>query len=124
MQKEEQDLRDRTKAFALQIVRMFSALPKTTEAQVLRTSLGFGSWDLELRPRKRCAGHEPVIFVVILKRAKISYFCLHPSSFPNSVGSFRVGLLLMIAVSAGAFACILALPAHSRQGAQELGAAE
>jgi four helix bundle protein len=35
MQKEENDLRDRTKAFALRIVRMFSALPKTTEAQVL-----------------------------------------------------------------------------------------
>ena len=29
MQKEENDLRDRTKAFALRIVRMFSALPKT-----------------------------------------------------------------------------------------------
>lgn len=29
------DLRDRTKAFALRVVRMFSALPKTTEAQVL-----------------------------------------------------------------------------------------
>jgi len=35
MQKEENDLRDRTKAFALRIVSMFSALPKTTEAQVL-----------------------------------------------------------------------------------------
>jgi four helix bundle protein len=35
MQKEEKDLRDRTKAFALQIVWMFSGLPKTTEAQVL-----------------------------------------------------------------------------------------
>jgi hypothetical protein len=35
MQKEEKDLRDRTKAFALRIVRMFSVLPKTTEAQVL-----------------------------------------------------------------------------------------
>ena len=32
---EETDLRERTKRFALQIVRMFSALPKTTEAQVL-----------------------------------------------------------------------------------------
>lgn len=29
------DLRGRTKAFALRIVRMFTALPKTTEAQVL-----------------------------------------------------------------------------------------
>jgi four helix bundle protein len=29
------DLRERTKRFALRVVRMFSALPKTTEAQVL-----------------------------------------------------------------------------------------
>ena len=35
MQKEEPDLRERTKRFALRIIRMFSALPKTTEAQVL-----------------------------------------------------------------------------------------
>jgi len=31
----ENDLRGRTKAFALRIVKMYSALPKTTEAQVL-----------------------------------------------------------------------------------------
>lgn len=36
VQKEEGlDLRERTKAFALRIVRMYTALPKTTEAQVL-----------------------------------------------------------------------------------------
>lgn len=39
MQKEEilkaSDLRDRTKQFALRMIRMFTALPKTTEAQVL-----------------------------------------------------------------------------------------
>jgi four helix bundle protein len=29
------DLRERTKTFALRVVRMFSSLPKTTEAQVL-----------------------------------------------------------------------------------------
>src|SRR5438270_2472229 len=39
MQKEEKDLRDQTKAFALRVVRMFSALPKTTEAQVLGKQL-------------------------------------------------------------------------------------
>ena len=39
MQKEERDLRDRTKTFALRIVHMFSALPKTTEAQVLGKQL-------------------------------------------------------------------------------------
>jgi four helix bundle protein len=39
MQKEEKagqnDLRDRTKQFALRMIKMYSALPKTTEAQVL-----------------------------------------------------------------------------------------
>src|SRR5205823_7194445 len=30
-----------------------------------------------------------------------------------TVGGFRLGLVLMIAVSAGTFACVLALPAHS-----------
>ena len=30
-----------------------------------------------------------------------------------TVGGFRMGLLVMIAVSAGTFACILALPQHS-----------
>lgn len=35
MQKEEGDLAVRTKSFALQIIRLFSALPKTTEAQVI-----------------------------------------------------------------------------------------
>jgi len=29
------DLRDRTKQFALRVIRMYGALPKTTEAQVL-----------------------------------------------------------------------------------------
>jgi four helix bundle protein len=35
MKKEEENLRERTTEFALRILRMFSALPKTTEAQVL-----------------------------------------------------------------------------------------
>jgi four helix bundle protein len=39
MQKEETDLREPTKALALRIVRTFSALPKTTEAQVLGKQL-------------------------------------------------------------------------------------
>ncbi len=39
MQKDETDLRERAKDFALRFVRMFSALPKTTEAQVLGKQL-------------------------------------------------------------------------------------
>src|ERR1700726_509823 len=35
MQKDKRDLRDRTKSFALRVIRMFSSLPKTTEAQIL-----------------------------------------------------------------------------------------
>jgi len=35
MQNDERDLRDRTKRFALSVIRMFSMIPKTTEAQVL-----------------------------------------------------------------------------------------
>jgi len=30
-----------------------------------------------------------------------------------TIGGFRLGLLVMIAISAGTFACVLALPAHS-----------
>jgi four helix bundle protein len=42
------DLRDRTKAFALRIVRLYSSLPKTTEAevmgkQVLRSGTSIGA---------------------------------------------------------------------------------
>lgn len=33
--KTENDLRDRTKRFAIQIIRVFTALPKTVEAQVI-----------------------------------------------------------------------------------------
>ena len=39
-----------------------------------------------------------------------------------TAGGFRMGLLVMIAVSAGTFACILALPAHSLHGAHEADA--
>jgi hypothetical protein len=39
MQNEENNLRDRTKMFALQIIRMFAAIPRTTQAQVLGKQL-------------------------------------------------------------------------------------
>lgn len=35
MEKEKQDILERTKAFALRVIRLYAALPKTTEAQVL-----------------------------------------------------------------------------------------
>ena len=39
MRNEENDLQDRTKAFALQIIGLFVAIPKTTEGQVLGKQL-------------------------------------------------------------------------------------
>jgi hypothetical protein len=33
-----------------------------------------------------------------------------------TVGEFRLGLLLLVALSAGTFACVLALPTHSLHG--------
>ena len=38
-----EDLRVRTKDFAIRIVRLFAALPKTTEAQVLRCGTSVGA---------------------------------------------------------------------------------
>ena len=35
MKKDETELRERTKAFALRVIKIFAALPKTTEAQVI-----------------------------------------------------------------------------------------
>ena len=35
VEEDQRDLRERTKEFALRIIRMYSALPRTTEAQVL-----------------------------------------------------------------------------------------
>jgi hypothetical protein len=37
----------------------------------------------------------------------------------STVGSFRLGLLLLIAVSAGAFACMLGLPSRERKDVRE-----
>ena len=39
MQPDENDLRQRTKEFGLRVLRMFSRLPKRTEAQVLRKQI-------------------------------------------------------------------------------------
>jgi len=39
MMKEENDLKERTKKFALRIIRLFGSLPKTTEARVLGKQL-------------------------------------------------------------------------------------
>ena len=39
MDSDKQDLRQRTKVFALRIIRLYAALPKTTEAQIMGKQL-------------------------------------------------------------------------------------
>jgi len=52
MQNEERDLQDRTKRFALSIIRTFSVIPKIAEAQVLgKTNAALGHVSRSKLPR-------------------------------------------------------------------------
>src|ERR1700752_698702 len=63
MQKEEVDLRQRTKEFALRIIRMFISLSKTIEAQVLgKQVLGSGTSG-GANYREACRGRSKAEFV-------------------------------------------------------------
>jgi hypothetical protein len=53
MKDESKDLRDRTNEFAIQVIRMYSTFPKSTEAQVLGKQVhpgGKGGRGAALRP--------------------------------------------------------------------------
>jgi hypothetical protein len=91
MQKEENDLRNRTKAFALRIARMFSELPKTMEAQVLGKQLLRSGTSSALTIEKRllvtCAPARAPATLAALPPNRAaparSFSSLHPSSFPQ-----------------------------------------
>ena len=64
-----------------------------------------------------------LLFILISSPVTRHFFhALGVSSFvlAATVGGFRLGLLLMIAVSVGTFACVLALPAHSLHDAHQI----
>src|SRR5947207_8184833 len=63
MQKPENDLRDRTKHFALRIVRMFSTLPKTTEARVLGKQLLRSGTSIGANYREACRARSKPEFI-------------------------------------------------------------
>jgi hypothetical protein len=51
----------------------------------------------------------------------VSDFSVSAFSFVSQLSTFPImGLVLMIAVSAGTFACVLALPAHSLEDAHKV----
>ena len=63
MQNDERDLRDRTKRFALSVIRMFSMIPKTTEAQVLGKKLLRSSTSVGANYREAYRGRSKAEFI-------------------------------------------------------------
>ncbi len=62
-EKETRDLRERTKAFALRIVRMYVSLPKTLEAQVLGKQVLKSGTSPGAHYREACRSRSPAEFV-------------------------------------------------------------
>ncbi len=62
----ERDLRVRTKQFALRAIRLFSALPKTTEAQVLGKQLLRSGTSVAANYREACRGRSDAEFIAKL----------------------------------------------------------
>src|SRR6266436_910646 len=61
--KQRHDLKARTKAFALRIVRLYSALPKTTEAQVLGKQLLRSGTSVGAHYREAARARSPAEFI-------------------------------------------------------------
>jgi four helix bundle protein len=59
-----QELRDRTKMFAVRIVRLFQALPKTTEAQVMGKQLLRAGTSVAANYRAVCRARSKAEFIV------------------------------------------------------------
>jgi len=63
MQNDERDLRDRTKRFALSVIRMFSMIPKTMEAQVFGKQLLRSSTSVGANYREAYRGRSKAEFI-------------------------------------------------------------
>ena len=63
MQNDERDLRDRTKRFALSVIRMFSMIPKTTEGRVLGKQLLRSSTSVGANYREAYRGRSKAEFI-------------------------------------------------------------
>jgi len=63
MQNDERDLQDRTKRFALSVIRTFAAIPKTTEAQVLGKQLLRSGTSVGANYREACRARSKAEFI-------------------------------------------------------------
>lgn len=66
MKDERKDLRDRTKEFALRVVRMYSALPKSTEGQVLGKQVLRSGTSVGANYREACRARSKAEFIAKL----------------------------------------------------------
>jgi four helix bundle protein len=60
------DLKERTKAFAILVIRMFSSLPKTTEAQVLGKQVLRSGTSVGANYREACRARSKAEFIAKL----------------------------------------------------------
>src|SRR5437867_6192933 len=67
--KERQDLRKRTKEFALRIIKLFAALPKTVEAQILGKQLLRSGTSVGAHYREACRAKSDADFINKLEGA-------------------------------------------------------
>jgi four helix bundle protein len=63
MTRDVKDLRDRTKKFALRIIKLYQGLPKTGEAQVLGKQVLRSGTSAGAQYREACRGKSPADFV-------------------------------------------------------------
>ena len=63
LSKDDRDLRERTKGFAMRFVRMYSALPKSTEAQVLGKQVLRSGTSVGANYREACRGRSKAEFI-------------------------------------------------------------
>ena len=75
-----QHLKDRTKALALQIIKLYQDLPKTTEAQVIGKQLLRSATSVAANYRAACRGRSPREFYskisIVIEEADESLFWL------------------------------------------------
>src|SRR6185369_4459846 len=61
--KDDRDLRQRTKVFAIQVIQMFSSLPKSTEAQVLGKQVLRSGTSVGANYREACRARSKAEFI-------------------------------------------------------------
>ena len=93
-----EQLRDRTKAFAIRIVRLYRSLPKATEAQVLGKQLLRCGTSVAANYRAVCRARSKAEFIakigVVLEEADEAVFWLELLADTNVIAAERLSSLL------------------------------